>query len=166
MESLYQQVTLRLRDEGGRMTSQRRLILQALEELGGHPTAEEIYRHVSRQSPGINLSTVYRTLNWLEENGFIAPRWFEEERRRERFEPAVLTTSSRHPTPFHFRCRSCNRILEFADPRMKEIVKQFERHTGAQVKDVELTFYGLCQACARMEAHLATTDQQPKAIKR
>ncbi len=159
MDTLVQQVAIRLRDEGGRMTSQCRLILQALEELGGHPTAEEIFRHVSRQSPGINLSTVYRTLNWLEENGFISPRWFEEERRRERFEPAVLTAPSRHPTPFHFLCRSCNRILEFADPRMDEIVAQFERRSGARVKDVELTLYGLCQACAKTESLSATSSQ-------
>lgn len=164
MNTLYQQVTLRLRNEGGRMTSQRRLILEALEEMGGHPTAEEIYRHVSRQSPGINLSTVYRTLNWLEENGFIAPRWFEEERRRERFEPAVNTAPSHHPTPFHFRCRSCNRILEFADARMEEIVKQFERRTGAQVRDIELTFYGLCQVCAQAEAGLSSRMKPEESI--
>jgi len=165
MDTLVQQVAMRLRDEGGRMTSQRRLILQALEELGGHPTAEEIFRHVSRQSPGINLSTVYRTLNWLEENGFIAPRWFEEERRRERFEPAVQMARSHHPTPFHFRCRSCNRILEFADTRMEEIVAQFERRSGAQVKDVELTLYGLCQTCAKAESLSGTSPHHEGFIR-
>ncbi|MBI4926274.1 MAG: transcriptional repressor [Anaerolineae bacterium] len=140
--TLIQQVTERVRGEGGRMTGQRRLILEALENLSGHPTAEEIYARVRKEDAEINLSTVYRTLRWLEESGFVAPRWFEDDHRRERFDAAG--SSDDH---FHFRCRTCNQIIEFDDPNL-EIVKQaFETQYLAEVENITLVLYGLCARC-------------------
>ena len=86
-----------------------------------------------------------RTLRWLEENDFIAARWFEYDGRRERFD----TISPNQPTGehFHFRCRSCNQIIEFAEPVIESVRKAFEKTSGAQVDTVNLTFYGLCPRC-------------------
>ena len=67
MSPLIQETSKRLRLQGGRMTPQRRLILQILETLTSHPTAEELYYLAHQQDPTLNLSTVYRTLRWLEQ---------------------------------------------------------------------------------------------------
>ena len=69
---LAAQVTQTLRAQGGRMTAQRRLILDLLQESDSHPTAEELYALARQSDPSLNLSTVYRTLNWLEERGFVS----------------------------------------------------------------------------------------------
>ena len=58
----------RLRGSGLRLTPQRELILRAVEELG-HATPDEVYAEVRRHSSSINLSTVYRTLELLDELG-------------------------------------------------------------------------------------------------
>ncbi|MFM7212713.1 MAG: Fur family transcriptional regulator, partial [Actinomycetota bacterium] len=60
----------RLRAQGYRITPQRQLVLEAVTRLG-HGTPEEILAEVQRQATGVNLSTVYRTLDVLEEVGLV-----------------------------------------------------------------------------------------------
>ena len=141
--SLVEQVTEKLHAEGGRMTPQRRLILDALKCCADHPTAEEIYLRARASDTSLHLSTVYRTLRWLEEEGFVSPRWFEDERRQERFDPV----SDNNPDHFHFRCRVCNAIVEFPQPLIEEIKQAYQEHYGGQVESATLTLYGICQRC-------------------
>ncbi|MFU8772925.1 MAG: Fur family transcriptional regulator, partial [Anaerolineales bacterium] len=84
----------RLHSQGGRLTSQRRLIFEVLQEMDSHPTAEEVYAIVNQQAPNLHLSTVYRTLRWLEQEGLVSTRHFQEKRRTERFD-------SSHPAEHH-----------------------------------------------------------------
>ena len=60
MGKLVQEINLRLRAQGRRMTTQRRLILETLETLRDHPTAEELFALSRQQDPSLNLSTVKR----------------------------------------------------------------------------------------------------------
>jgi Fe2+ or Zn2+ uptake regulation protein len=148
--SLIDQVTQKIRSEGGRMTGQRKSILEILEQHPGHPTAEEIYARVRLSDPEINLSTIYRTLRWLEENGFVSPRWFEDDGRRERFDP--VTTAEDDGEHFHFRCRVCNRITEFEEPLMAAVRSAFAERSGAAVDSATLVLYGVCEECQRESA--------------
>ena len=141
MPTLENQVESRLRSSGGRMTNQRRLILQTLQSMSGHPTAEDIYTAACQVDPSLNLSTVYRNLRWLEENDLISPRQFEGERVQQRFDPA---SPKEH---FHFCCRSCGEIIEFSDAKLDEIRSSFEAQHGAIVSHVSLVLYGLCDRC-------------------
>jgi len=59
-----------LRDKGLRLTPQRELVLQAVRDLG-HATPEEVAEKVRKTHPGINLSTVYRNLETLENVGLV-----------------------------------------------------------------------------------------------
>ena len=59
-----------LRDKGLRLTPQRELVLQAVRDLG-HATPEEVLDRVRTNHPGINLSTVYRNLETLENVGLV-----------------------------------------------------------------------------------------------
>ncbi len=60
----------RLRASGHRLTPQRELVLAAVETLG-HATPDEVYAEVRTHSESINLSTIYRTLELLNELGLI-----------------------------------------------------------------------------------------------
>ncbi|MEN4041687.1 MAG: Fur family transcriptional regulator [Anaerolineaceae bacterium] len=139
--TLEKQVERRLHGSGGRMTSQRRLILQTLQSLSGHPSVEDIYHAARKSDASLNISTVYRNIRWLEENELISPRRFPGERAQQRFDP---------PSPeehYHFRCRMCGVIIEFSDAQIDEIKSHFEALSGAQVSQVSLVFYGLCKNC-------------------
>jgi Fur family ferric uptake transcriptional regulator len=59
-----------LHEKGLRLTPQRELVLSAVRSLG-HATPEEVAEKVRSTHPGINLSTVYRNLETLENVGLV-----------------------------------------------------------------------------------------------
>lgn len=128
------------------MTSQRRIILDALESCGGHPTAEEVYRIAKTSDSTLNLSTVYRTLRWLEEMELVSTHQFDEGRRQARFDASL--PQEHH----HFRCRKCNRIIEFSDERIQQIKADFAAAFACEVDDASLILNGLCHYCASKTA--------------
>jgi Fe2+ or Zn2+ uptake regulation protein len=136
-----QETIRRLHAQGGRMTLQRRKILDTLETMKGHPTAEELYEIVRKQMPGLHLSTVYRTLRWLEQEGKVSARRFEEDSRQERFD---YTHPSEH---HHFQCTKCKKVIEFDNPLVNAAREKFEAQFEARVESVSLIFYGLCTYC-------------------
>jgi Fe2+ or Zn2+ uptake regulation protein len=123
------------------MTEQRRLILETLKSVKGHPTAEELHQLVRRRSPGVHLSTVYRTMRWLEEEGMVNSLWLEEDRRQERFDTSF--TTDHH----HFVCTSCKQVVEFDSPELARIQALYEQEQGVNVENASLVFYGLCRQC-------------------
>ncbi len=63
-------LTAQLRARGLRVTSARAQVLDAVQQLE-HCTPEQIYQHLGQDSPSLNITTVYRTLDLLEELGLI-----------------------------------------------------------------------------------------------
>lgn len=141
MDDLIQETLTRVQAKGGRMTAQRRLILETLSRMETHPTAEEIYHLASQKDPSLHLSTVYRTLRWLEQEGLVKVRLFNEDRRKERFDPSP---PAEH---YHFLCTRCKRVIEFDTLLVNAIKAQFELHSGAQVEVGSVVLYGLCSSC-------------------
>jgi Fe2+ or Zn2+ uptake regulation protein len=127
--------------QGKRMTEQRRLILETLKSVQGHPTAEELHQLVRQRAPGLHLSTVYRTMRWLEEEGMINSLWLEEDRRQERFDTSFA------PEHHHFVCTSCKEVVEFDSSELLRIQEKYEQEQGVKVGNASLVFYGLCRRC-------------------
>ncbi len=136
------------------MTAQRRAVLEALQEIGGHPTAEEIYAAARRRDVSINASTVYRTLSWLEQAGLLSPAWLGPARCR-RQEPRGDPLPAEH---HHFVCTLCGKVIEFAATVVEEIKAAFAREHGAQIERAALTLYGLCEACKQRMAEMEEDD--------
>ena len=143
MVDLIRDAHERLRAQGGRMTTQRRLLLTLLESLGEHPTAEELFLLARQQDPSLNLSTVYRTLRWLEGENLVSTRVFAEERRQERFDTAL--PSEHH----HFMCTRCKNVIEFDSELFDPIKSQFQELNGANVTTGSIVLYGLCSNCRK-----------------
>ena len=143
MSDIVHEFIDRLHARGGRITNQRRLILETLEKMSGseHPTAEELHSIVKQQDENIHLSTVYRTLRWLQNEGIVASRLFDEETRQERFDPAL--PSEHH----HFICSTCNQVIEFNDPLIEEIKTNFKAQSGSHVDSAAIVLYGKCKLC-------------------
>jgi Fur family ferric uptake transcriptional regulator len=62
-----------LRRQGHRLTPQRMMVLEVIKRGGQHLTAEEVHAAILPQHPYINIATVYRTLQWLQEVELVAP---------------------------------------------------------------------------------------------
>lgn len=135
-----------LRSNGGRLTHQRRMILETLESLEGHPTADELFSAASRRDPNLNLSTVYRTLNWLEAQGLVSARRFDDDRGAGRFDAA--SPAEHH----HFICAECKCVIEFESPRIEELKIQFSDFNGCRVESASVMLSGLCSACLQKKA--------------
>jgi Fe2+ or Zn2+ uptake regulation protein len=141
--------------QGKRITAQRRLILETLQSIQGHPTAEEVYQLAKPQSPRLHLSTVYRTMRWLEEEGLVSSLWLENDRRQERFDTSL-------PSPHHhFVCSRCKEVIEFDSPDLSRIQSQFELEHGVHVETASLIFYGLCCRCTETDAGRENPSANP-----
>jgi Fur family ferric uptake transcriptional regulator len=120
------------------MTRQRRLILEALQSVSSHPTADEIFGMVREKMPRISLGTVYRNLDLLAGDGEIL--CLERIGAQKRFDG----DTRRH---HHVRCRACGKIGDifsaFPLPPLPETPAQ-----GFSIQGVELIFTGLCRECA------------------
>lgn len=60
-----------LKAKGMKLTPQRMLIVDIIHDAKDHLTAEDIISYVQARMPGVNKSTVYRTLELLEETGCV-----------------------------------------------------------------------------------------------
>jgi Fe2+ or Zn2+ uptake regulation protein len=144
MSHLAKVAAITLRSTGGRMTMQRRLILETLESLGGHPTADEVYAVVQKRDPRLNPSTIYRTLAWLESAGLVSHCHLDagpSGEHSERYDP--VTPVEHH----HFVCTTCGQVTEFEAPQLEAIKAEFAAEHNAAVEKAALTIYGLCATC-------------------
>lgn len=132
-----------LRSRGYRLTPQRELVLEAVETLS-HATPEAILEHVQRTASGVNLSTVYRTLDLLSELGLVAHTHLGH--------GAPAYHSASEPEHVHLVCRGCGRVTE-APPSVADGLVGELRGGYDFVADVpHLTVFGQCSACAREAA--------------
>lgn len=123
-----------------RMTRQRRIILEELRRTDTHPTAEELYEIVRRRIPRISLGTVYRNLEVLSDTGMVLKLELGGGRRR--FDGNVQTEH------YHARCLRCNRVSDVAGEAVHEISYRVDDLDGFLVTGHQLTFMGVCAACA------------------
>jgi Fur family ferric uptake transcriptional regulator len=122
-----------------RLTRQRRLVLDILQEAKGHLDADAIYRKAKDRNPKIGLATVYRSLALLREAKLVQEHRLGE--NHSHFEPAG---GSLH---HHFTCLKCGRVVEFRSLQVMQAARALGRREGLQIVDVRLDVTGYCAAC-------------------
>ncbi len=128
----------RLRESGHRLTPQRELVLAAVETLG-HATPDEIYAEVRTHSAAINLSTVYRTLELLDELGLIHHAHLSD-----RAPTYHSTTGHEHS---HLVCRQCRRVISVDRTDMEAALGPLAAGHGFVPDYGHLTVFGSCTDC-------------------
>ena len=139
MGELSEQLAEAFHSTGRRLTSQRRLILEVLEESDAHLDADEIYRLAKMREPDISLATVYRTLAVLRDMGLV-----EEHRLGEEHSHYEAVHGQPH---YHFICLGCERVIEFEAPFVDQIVARVSEEKNVQVTGVHLRLSGYCEDC-------------------
>ena len=123
-------------------TKQRIIILEELQKLTSHPTADELYDIVRKRLANISLGTVYRNLNQLAKEGTILKLGIAGEQKR------FDANTNKH---YHFKCRSCSRIYDlplFTIKHIEQIMASIKDH---EVQGYNLEFYGICSFCTTKE---------------
>jgi Fur family ferric uptake transcriptional regulator len=127
-----------VRQQGGRVTSSRRLLLRALFDSKDHHTAEELAAEVQQQAPDIHLSTIYRNLDELERLGVIIHAHLGHG-------PATYhLASSSHG---HFVCEECGKMIEAPDALFGNLAKSAKAQFGFTIDPHHFAMLGRCADC-------------------
>ena len=124
-----------------RNTKQRQAIFEAIEQHGGHLTADEIYKLVKRRFPRLSLGTVYRNLRVLVEQGNL---------RELDFGMAVTYFETIKDSHYHLICRVCEGITDVEapiEPGLNALVAKARGIGGFQIEEHRLDFIGVCASC-------------------
>jgi Fur family transcriptional regulator, ferric uptake regulator len=129
----------RLRERGMRWTPQRRLLLRVLEGSRGHVTATELIERCRAADPQTTPSTVYRTLDVLEELGLVQHAHGIDGRE----EYHVLPQADHG----HLHCNSCGHSWEIDAAEAAALVAALHADRGFEVDLTHLTVAGRCADC-------------------
>ena len=127
-----------LRARGYRLTPQRELVLQAVSRLG-HATPDDVCAEVQRTAQGVNISTVYRTLELLEELGLVAHTHLGH--GAPTYHPAGQVDH------LHLVCRDCERVIEVDVSVADELVGRLRADHGFDTDVKHFAIYGRCADC-------------------
>lgn len=129
----------RLRTAGFRITPQRQLILEAVTNLR-HATPEEILAEVQSTASGVNLSTVYRTLEVLEQVGLVTHAHIGH---------GAPTYHVVDDTPhIHLVCSRCRKVESIDGDTFAKFANSLENDNGFVVNISHVALHGLCKKCA------------------
>ena len=131
---------LTLKKNGFKLTPQRRLILDIIHDAHGHLTAEEILDHVQARVPGVNKSTIYRTLELLESLGCVV-----KSELKNRFVYHHAEEGNHH----HLVCRECGQMLDCDKSLFSTIGKELQKQYDFQADFRHTVVSGICDECRR-----------------
>jgi Fur family ferric uptake transcriptional regulator len=133
-----------LRERGMRCTAQREHVLDAVHRLG-HATPDQISAAVT----GVDVATVYRTLELLEDLGLV--RHTHLGHGPASYRPA----SDEH---IHVVCHACGAIVDAAADLVDPLAQRLRADSGFELDRAHFTVFGRCASCARHGAGAGTND--------
>lgn len=128
-----------LRAKGYRLTPQRQLVLQAVSTVR-HGTPDEICAEVQRSAGGVNISTVYRTLELLEELGLVTHTHLGH--------GAPTYHAATDEDHLHLVCRDCGAIIETDAAVADDLVRELAARHGFATDVAHFAIYGRCAGCS------------------
>lgn len=127
-----------LRDHGYRITPQRQLVLEAVNVLG-HGTPEELLAEVQKTAAAVNLSTIYRSLEVLEEVGLVTHSHIGH---------GAPTYHSVESDPhIHLVCDTCQNVQSVPAEIAADFVGLLRDQAGFETDVAHVSVHGQCAAC-------------------
>ncbi len=132
----------RLRENGGRITTARRALVTALVEAKGHVTADDLAELVQRSHPDVHRSTIYRTLDALEDLDVVDHVHLGHGRA------VYHLLDDPHQ---HLVCERCGMVIEAPDHLFEQLAGRLLEDYGFSLRPNHFAVLGRCATC---------TDQQ------
>ena len=129
-----------LKQKGFKLTPQRRLILEYIHDNESHLTAEEILDFVGERAPGIDKSTVYRTLDLLENTGCVV---------RSEVDGRSIYHHAEEGHHHHLVCRSCGKSVDCSESIFADMKKNLMTKHGFKADLKHMMINGLCAECIK-----------------
>jgi Fe2+ or Zn2+ uptake regulation protein len=134
-----ERILAQLRSGGGRITPARRALVAALLASPGHATADDLAELVQRSHPDVHQSTIYRTLDALEELGVVDHVHLGHGRA------VYHLADDPHQ---HLVCEACGHVLEVPDAVFAELATALQRDYAFTLRPNHFAVLGRCAACA------------------
>ena len=131
-------LTVQLRAKGYRLTPARQLVLAAVNALE-HATPDAICAEVQRTASSVNLSTVYRTLELLEELDLVSHTHLGH--------GAPIYHAAHERDHLHLVCGVCGRIIEAAAASADSLVERLRVELGFETDVAHFALFGRCAQC-------------------
>jgi len=128
-----------LRAAGGRITTARRALVTALVEASSHVTADDLAALVQVAHPDVHRSTIYRTLDALEELGVVDHVHLGHGRA------VYHLLDDPHQ---HLVCETCGVVIEVADELFAALSQQLRTDYGFTLRANHFAVLGRCASCA------------------
>jgi Fur family ferric uptake transcriptional regulator len=131
-----------LRERGFRLTPQREMVLLAMHQVEGLATADEIYGRVQEHSAAVDISTVYRTLDLLQEFGMVA--CIDPGDGQHRYELLGV-----HGSHIHLICQQCGTLVGVEQETVQPLADRLLAEHGFAIDLGRLALPGVCRACSQ-----------------
>lgn len=132
---MSQPIIARCETKGLRVTGQRRVIAQVLQDSDDHPDVEQLYARASAIDAGISIATVYRTVKLFEEAGILDKLEFGDGRAR--YEDAERDHHD------HLIDIQSGEVIEFVDDEIEELQERIAAKLGFELRGHRLELYGV-----------------------
>jgi len=129
----------KLRRGGYRITPQRQLVLESVDRLR-HGTPEEILVDVQRTASGVNLSTIYRNLDVLEEVGLVTHAHIGH--------GAPTYHAVDDHVHIHLVCDTCGSVQSLDAAIAEAFLDDLRRATGFVTDVSHVALHGQCSSCS------------------
>ena len=127
-----------LRDQGYPITPQRQLVLEAVNTLG-HATPEELLAEVQKTAAAVNLSTIYRTLEVLEQVGLVTHAHIGH--------GAPTYHSVDTDAHIHLVCDTCQSVTSISADAAELFVQMLREKVGFETDVAHVSVHGQCATC-------------------
>jgi Fur family ferric uptake transcriptional regulator len=128
------------------MTKNRREVLDLLLSADEPLSAADVY---SRMPAGADQVTVYRTLHYLEEQGFAESFILhcETHGTMRYYSASESAGDNAHGHHHWFHCERCHRFIDLGNCKMDALVREYERDNGIEISSHMLYLTGVCASC-------------------
>jgi Fur family ferric uptake transcriptional regulator len=127
-----------LRSRGLRLTAQRQLVLDAVHDLG-HATPDQVHASVAKVAAGVNITTVYRTLELLEELGLVTHAHLSH--------GAPTYHAVGEEQHVHLVCRTCGGVAEVPSRLLSPLAEALSGEHGFMIDMGHVALFGVCGHC-------------------
>jgi Fur family ferric uptake transcriptional regulator len=136
-----------LKKRGVRLTRQRQILLDLIDQSGAHLDAEGLYHLAHEKDPKLNRVTVYRTLKLLKEGGLVDELDLMHHSGDQHYYETRLKQEHAH-----IICLRCGKVEEFFGEPLQKLRRQVEAHFGFQILIARTEIGGYCSHCQTLRA--------------
>jgi Fur family ferric uptake transcriptional regulator len=128
-----------LKEKGLKLTPQRRLIIDIIHDADTHLTADTIIATVQDRMPGVNKSTIYRTLELLEGVGCVYKSELEDQ---------YVYHHAEEGQHHHLVCTGCGNTVDCSEDLFAPVKAALARKYDFRVDFNHIVINGLCRSCS------------------